>query len=166
MTTTKTAAKAGARKARWSAAKEKIFFRELATLCSVRGALRAAGLVRESREVYERRKRNAAFRAAWEEAIDQSYAMLELEMLERARFGADRPEPETEAEKKLRAVPDGLAMQLLKLHQVRVKARLAEPAPRPAAPAARSRCGLHGKALRLEILRRLAALNRRMGGNG
>jgi hypothetical protein len=149
--------------ARWSREKEAIFFRELAMICNVRSALKAAGLARESRQVYERRKLDPDFRIAWEEAIDQSYAMLELEMLERARFGDARPAAETEAEKRLRAIPDGLALQLLKLHQNRVKARVADGVKRRGAP---GRAVLRGPALRREIHRRLSELNLQMGGEG
>ena len=155
--------KAGSRGSRrWTPRTEAIFFRELGTVCNVAAALRAAGLGSDRRDAYERRKTNAAFRAGWEAAIDQSYAMLELEMLGRARSGGDRAAPADAAEARLRDIPNGLALQLLKLHQ----ARKARP-PAPSAPGAGSgRIGLTGRALRTEILRRLSELNKRMGGEG
>ncbi|MEA3037709.1 MAG: hypothetical protein QOE79_222, partial [Sphingomonadales bacterium] len=64
--------KAGAgRKAQWPKEKEAVFFRELAIVCNVTAALRAAGLLRQSRSVYDRRA-DPAFRARWEEALAES----------------------------------------------------------------------------------------------
>ncbi len=147
---------------KWTKEKEADFFRELAMVCNVRSALRKAKLMGCSSLAYERRKTDARFRAAWDEAIDQSYAMLELEMLERVRFGDDRPPPETEAEKRLRAIPTALALQLLKLYENRVKARSAAPAARIATRPDRAR----GEALRRQLEQMLSDFNRRMGGNG
>jgi hypothetical protein len=149
----------------WTKEKEAVFFRELAMVCNVSSALRKAKLTGCSSLAYERRKTDARFRAAWEEAIDQSYAMLELEMLERVRFGDDRPPPATEAEKRLRAIPTALALQLLKLYENRVKARAAAPA-RGARIAAAAAGRVDGAALRREISEMLSDFNRRMGGEG
>jgi hypothetical protein len=149
---------------KWTSAKEAVFFRELAMVCNVSAALRKAKLTGCSSLAYERRKTDQRFRAAWEAAIDQSYAMLELEMLERVRFGDDRPPPATEAEKRLRAIPTALALQLLKLYENRVKSRASTPAgrARAAAPAVRP----DNAALRREFDALLSDFNRRMGGNG
>jgi hypothetical protein len=147
---------------KWTKPKEAVFFRELAMVCNVSAALRKAKLTGCSSLAYERRKTDARFRAAWEEAIAQSYAMLHLEMLERARFGDDRPPPATEAEKRLRAVPTALALQLLKLYETRVKAQAAAPAGRTAGVAARA----DRMAQRREFEALLADFNRRMGGQG
>jgi hypothetical protein len=151
---------------RWTKAKEAVFFCELAMVCNVSSALRAAKLAGCSSLAYERRKKDKAFRGAWEAAIDQSYAMLELEMLERARFGKDRPPPSTEAEKRLRAIPDALALQLLKLYENRVKSR-ASPAPGRGSGAAEPRLTRQRRAeLRREFDALLSDFNRRMGGEG
>ncbi|HEX8124639.1 MAG TPA: hypothetical protein VF548_03580 [Allosphingosinicella sp.] len=146
---------------KWTKEKESDFFRELAMVCNVSAALRKAKLAGCSALAYERRKTDSRFRAAWEDAIDQSYAMLELEMLERVRFGDDRPPPATEAERKLRAVPTTLALQLLKLYENRVKTRAAAPARAPARLTRET-----GEALRKRIEQKLSDFNRRMGGNG
>jgi hypothetical protein len=153
----KATAKAGAK---WPKAKEETFFRELAMVCNVSSAWRKAGLKGSSSLAYDRRKLDSRFRAMWADAIDQSYAMLELEMLERSRFGVDRPAPATEAEKRLREIPNGLALQLLKLHQNRKASQAA------ATPARAAKPRLTGRALRLEVIRRFSEINRRMGGNG
>ncbi|HEX8309219.1 MAG TPA: hypothetical protein VF645_12460 [Allosphingosinicella sp.] len=146
---------------KWTKEKEAAFFRELAMICNVSAALRKAKLSGCSSLAYERRKTDSRFRGAWEEAIDQSYAMLELEMLERVRFGDDRPPPATEAERKLRAIPTALALQLLKLYENRVKTRASAPAKAPLR-LTRER----GEALRARIEQKLSDFNRRMGGNG
>lgn len=150
--------KAGSRTARpkaglWTREKESIFFRELATVCNVAAALRAAGLARAGSHVYERRKRDPEFRTSWDEAIAESYAMLELEMLERSRFGARRAAPKNEKEARLREIPTSLGLQLLKLHQGRMRSR-APFAQRP----------LRGAKLRDELEARLAEIARRLGG--
>jgi hypothetical protein len=153
--------KAGLR-APWTKDKEEIFFRELTMVCNVSSALRKAGLMSHSARVYDRRRQDARFRAQWDEAIAESYALLELEMLERARFGDSRPKPRTEVEKKLRAIPDSLGLQLLKLYQARVKGGAAPGSARREPPLTRAR----GMALRRELEAMLSDFNRRMGGNG
>jgi hypothetical protein len=150
---------------KWTKEKEAVFFRELAMVCNVSAALRKAKLMGCSSLAYERRKTDARFRAAWEEAIDQSYAMLELEMLERVRFGDDRPPPATEAERKLRTIPTALALQLLKLYENRVKARAAAPATRVARGLTGAR-RVDRMAQRREFEAMLSDFNRRMGGQG
>ena len=155
------ARKSDERSIKWTKEKESDFFRELAMVCNVSAALRKAKLGGCSALAYERRKTDARFRSAWEEAIDQSYAMLELEMLERVRFGDDRPPPATEAERKLRAIPTSLALQLLKLYENRVKSRAAAPERAPARLTRET-----GEALRKRIEQKLSDFNRRMGGNG
>ena len=62
-------------------------------------------MLRDSRSVYDRRKRDPEFRAKWDEAIGESYAMLELEMLARGRRGEDRAAPKSDAERRLRELP-------------------------------------------------------------
>ena len=146
----------------WTAGKEAIFFRELATVCNVSSALRACGMFRRSREVYDRRRTDAPFRTRWEAAIDEGYALLDLEMLERARFGNHRPPPQTEVEKRLREVPTALGLQLLKLYH----ARKAKAVPAPAARAVGAARRVDRMAQRREFEAMLADFNRRMGGNG
>lgn len=156
----KKAVRAKRSRVRWPKDKEAIFFRELAIVCNVTAALRAAGLLRRSRDIYEQRS-DPAFRARWEEALAESRVLMALELHERARFGDQRPEPANEIEAKLRAVPTALAMQLLKLYE----GRAAKAAAGAAAPVAR-RDPERRRALRRELLERLAEFNRRMGGEG
>jgi hypothetical protein len=137
----------------WTAAKEEIFFAELAMVCNVSAALRAAGMTRACRDVYKRRKRDPKFRASWDEAIAESYALLELEMLERSRHGDNRPPPATPAEARQREIPTRLGLHLLKLHQAKAKSGTAA--------AQRS---FRGEQLRCELERRLGEISRRLGG--
>jgi hypothetical protein len=147
---------AAAKTGQWTRAKEEIFFRELAMVCNVNAALRAAGMMRASRQVYDRRKRDPEFRAAWDEAIVESYAMLELEMLERGRLGDGRPPPATAAEARNRELPTGLGLNLLRLHRAHVKGKAPASAQRP----------MRGAKLRDDLERRLSEINRRLGGAG
>jgi hypothetical protein len=117
-------------------------------------------MFRRSSEVYDRRRDDFHFRTRWEAAVDDGYALLDLEMLERARFGNNRPPPATEVEKRLREVPTALGLQLLKLYHAR-KAKT--PPPAPASAAAKR---IDGAALRREFDAMLSDFNRRMGGNG
>ncbi|HYI39266.1 MAG TPA: hypothetical protein VE053_03000 [Allosphingosinicella sp.] len=146
----------------WTAAKEAVFFRELATVCNVSAALRACGMFRRSSDVYDRRREEPAFRERWDSAVDEGYALLDLEMLERARFASRRPPPQTDAEKRLREVPTGLGLQLLKLYHV----RKAKAPPPPAARATAAARRIDGAALRREFDAMLSDFNRRMGGQG
>jgi len=136
----------------WTPEKEAIFFHELAMICNVAAALRKAGMVRFTSRVYERRKRDPEFRTAWNEAVAESYAMLELEMLARGRAGDKRPAPGNEAEKRLREISTSLGLQLLKLHQSQMRGR-APAAQRP----------MRGAKLRDQLEARLDEIARRLG---
>jgi len=135
--------------------KDDKFFAELAMVCNVTAALEAARMSGKSGQVYERRRRDPEYRARWEEAIVESYAMLELEMLERSRRGDDRPPPKTDAERRLRELTDRQAMQLLRQHKSGVKG--AQPhAQRP----------FRGEKLLGAVEKRLGEISRRLGGIG
>jgi len=154
----RTVRKPGARAALSRKQREQIFFRELSMVCNVSSALRRSRL---GGDPYERRRLDPDFRRRWDEAILESYPLLELEMLERGRFGDTRPTPKSEVEKRLREVPTAVAMQLLRYYHSRVKAA---PAAAPAAPRRTARA--EAAAVRRELLAALSECNRRMGGNG
>ena len=141
----------------WTKAKEDIFFRELTMVCNVAAALREAGMSHASFSVYDRRKLDAKFRAQWEEAVSESYALLELEMLERGRVGDNRPPPADEGERKRREVSTTLGMNLLKMHRSQVRGR--PPTPAQQRP-------MRGAKLRDELEARLSEISRRLGGIG
>ena len=128
------------------------FFETLAESCNVTLSAREAGL--STSYCYRQRKRDAAFRASWEDAIEQGYAELELALLERAIAGAEKVTTYKDGSTQtVREYPNALAMSLLKMH--RDTAREAgdrEPAAEEVAEARR----------RIEEkLDRLAALNKR-----
>jgi hypothetical protein len=155
----KSGKKGGKRAAAVAAAKrqgkEDLFFAELAMVCNVSAALSKAGMTRQSSEVYRRRLRDPEFRARWDEAVGESYAMLELEMLARGRHGEDRPAPKNEAERRVRELTDAQALNLLRLHKSGVKGR-APHAQRP----------MRGEKLAGAIEQRLSEISRRLGGIG
>lgn len=146
---------AAAKQQGWTKAREEIFFRELTMVCNIAAALREAGMSEATRDVYTRRKRDPDFRTKWDEAVSESYALLELEMLERGRLGDNRPPPADEAEKKRREVPTALGLTLLKMHKSGGRA----------APASAQR-PLRGTKLRDELEARLSEISRRLGGIG
>jgi hypothetical protein len=138
----------------WTRERCEIFFAELAEVCNVSAAAAAAGFG-DRRAAYNQRRHDPGFRAEWDEAIAEGYARLELEMLERARFGENRPADLGESGPRQRAIPTGLAMALLKLHKSRMRG--------PATAAGRP---MRGQSLRVQLEMRLAEINRRLGGEG
>lgn len=143
--------------------KERTFFRELSMLCNVSEALRKVRLLGRSADVYERKRLDPAFRVAWEASVREGYSLLDLEMLERARFGDERPAPHTDVEKRLRGVSTRLGLQLLKMHAGRVAAAPAAAAP-PAA--ARKLRRSEAAAARRELDDLLDELHRRLAAQG
>lgn len=145
----------GRRKVAWSAAREEAFFAELSEVCNVTAAARAAGLA-DSKPAYNRKQHHAAFRARWDEAVAEGYARLELEMLERARFGENRSPAEGCSGEKQRAVPTAQALSLLKMHQARAKA--------PAAAGAPGHRRMRGLGIRDEMDKRFREISFRLTG--
>jgi hypothetical protein len=143
----------------WPKDKEAVFFRELGIVCDLGSALKSAGLTRRASEVQERLKTDPGFLAQWNASLHASYALLDLEMLGRVRFGDQRPEPTTAAEKKLREVPNSVALQLLKHYHARIKG---QPGSAGAPPQRR----LNAREVRKRLEAKLADFNRRMGGEG
>ncbi|MET1113263.1 MAG: hypothetical protein ABWX67_17225 [Allosphingosinicella sp.] len=64
------------------------FLLTLAGTCNV--SLSARETRRSARVYYDLRRRDSGFRAAWGEALREGYELLELEMVERCRFGAPK----------------------------------------------------------------------------
>lgn len=64
------------------------FLMILAGTCNV--SLAARETKRSARVFYDLRRRDSGFRAAWGEALREGYELLELEMVERCRFGAPK----------------------------------------------------------------------------
>ncbi len=118
-----------ARKARqyeWTGAKERTFLTTLGETCNVTRAAEAAGMSTTS--AYRRRKKVAAFRAAWAEAIAAAYQRLELVLLDRALNGTERLVIRKDgSEERMREYPNQIALQLLKMHRETALEAEAEP---------------------------------------
>lgn len=69
----------------WTAVRRERFIATLGATCNVKAACEAAG--KSTQGAYRLRQRDAAFRRAWRQALSQSYARLEIELLERALLG-------------------------------------------------------------------------------
>ena len=139
----------------WTKEKRDIFFSALSELCNVTAAAKAAGFD-DSHSVYRQKAKDAEFRERFEAAVSEGYARLELEMLQRSRFGEDRPADAGSSNERLRQIPTALAMSLLKLHQSNMRGRPLAAAQRP----------MRGAKLKDELELRLAEINRRLGGEG
>jgi hypothetical protein len=108
-----------ARKARgyeWTRTKEQVFLTTLGETCNVTRAAEAAGMSTTS--AYSRRKKLAAFRAGWAEAIAAAYQRLELVLLDRALNGTEKLIIRKDgSEERMREYPNQIALHLLKMHR-------------------------------------------------
>ena len=103
----------------WTREKEREFLSVLAETCNVTRAAEAAGM--SARGAYKRRKRNAAFRAAWMEAISSAYQRLELALLDRSLNGTEKIITRSNgSEDRMREFPNQLGLSLLKMHRASV----------------------------------------------
>jgi hypothetical protein len=150
------------RQVRWNKARRDIFFAELGELCNISAALRAAGII-DSKAAHREKDRDPEFARRFEAAIAEGYSRLELEMLERMRFGDNRPADQGVSGARQREIPTALAMQLLKLHHAKAKGLAA---PSRAAPRKPKRPRRGPGSLRAEIEAVLSQINRRFGGEG
>jgi hypothetical protein len=133
----------------WTAERREIFIATLAATCNVAAAVRAAGM--HGYSVYRLRMRDAGFRASWAAALRESYARLELMLLERAMNGTVKTVTRSDGSAQtIHEYPNGLAFQLLKLH--RESAREAEAEHEPD----------HMAELRGKLARRLGRLRKRI----
>ena len=93
-----------------------VFLRELATSANVTGSAMAAGVHRAT--VYRWREEDAAFAAAWDDAVEQATDALEAEMRRRAFEGCLRPVFQGGVKVgEIREYSDRLAEVLLKGHR-------------------------------------------------
>ncbi len=104
------------RRHEWTKAKEARFFETLAETCNVTIAAEAAGM--SVAGAYVRRKKIAAFRAGWAEAIATAYQRLELVMLDRALNGTEKVVVRKDgSEERMCEYPNQIALHLLKMHR-------------------------------------------------
>lgn len=100
----------------FTAAKREIFFAELAATCNVSASARRAGVCKAT--VYAHRRACAAIRARWAVAVRESYANLELAMLERALNGSVKTVTRADGSiDKTHEYPNAVALTLLRRHQ-------------------------------------------------
>jgi hypothetical protein len=100
----------------WTKAKEEAFLGALAETCNVTAAAAAARV--SVGGAYLRRRKVAAFRAGWAEAIATAYQRLELVMLDRALNGTEKIVVRKDgSEVRMRDYPNQVAMTLLKMHR-------------------------------------------------
>ena len=100
----------------WSKDKAERFLGVLATTCNVSEACRQTKV--PMTVAYRRRKMDAAFRAAWADAIAVGYSRLELMLLERAFNGTEKVIRRRDgSEERMMEYPDRLALRLLEMHR-------------------------------------------------
>lgn len=112
-----------ARKSDFGQEKQQRFFEHLAETANVSAAARHAGVALST--VHRWRHRDADFRRAWEQALAQGYADLEMHLLRQAIYGttSETVTETTEDGRKIqRTVADnsGLATKLLDAHKAAV----------------------------------------------
>lgn len=71
----------------WTQARRKLFLETLAATCNVTAATAAAGM--KGKTAYELRKRDPAFAALWQEALEMGYETLERALLRGALEGVN-----------------------------------------------------------------------------
>ncbi len=103
---------------RLNAAKRKLFFASLSENANVSASARLAGI--SSNAVYAERRRSAAFRAAWSEALAEGYARLEADLLAEALRPASGKT--SDATLRARAQKLRLGTTLFSAHRASVKA--------------------------------------------
>lgn len=145
------------RKDGWTAKKRELFLSELAATANVRGSARAAGM--SDQGLYSLRQRDPAFRAAWDAALREGFARLEMMLLERAMNGVAKPVFHGgQAVGEVTEYSDRLAMGLLAHHRGAVIAMAA-------AEAAEAGKSDDGEAARARLIARFAEINMRLGGD-
>lgn len=103
---------------RWNNKRTALFLDHLAATSNVNEALAVSGMSQSS--LYRRRRECSAFRAAWDEALDEGYNRLEAELLNRARNGETQEVVNRNGEVVVvRKVSNTLGLALLKIHQIR-----------------------------------------------
>lgn len=123
-----------ARRDGWSKDEMAQFVAVLAEGCNVTEAARAAGRCRQ--RAYERRRADPAFARAWDMALEQGYAEIELMLMRASLFGTESEETildsvgAVKGRKVKRGVNLGVALRLFQLHRERVARIRAEEADR------------------------------------
>lgn len=133
----------------WTKEKERKFLELLGETCNVTRSCEAVGM--STPGAYKRRRKNAAFRAAWLETIGAAYQRLELVLLERTFHGTEKVIRRHDgSEDRMREYPNGVGLSLLKMHRATVAER-EKQAPPPE----------DGDEIRERVIRKLLRLKQR-----
>ncbi len=116
-----------------NAAKRAAFLEHLSITSSVKESMTVAGI--PSSTLYEWKQKDPDFEVAWMKALAEGYALLEMEMLERARAGVERKIfYHGEHRETVRDYDHKTALALLRMHKesvAMVRAAQAELAAEP-----------------------------------
>lgn len=135
----------------WTKPTVAAFMTRLAETCNVKEAALTAGM--SPTGAYQKRRKDAAFRAAWAAALAEGYARLELMMLERALNGTEKIVRHKDgSEERVRQYSDSVALALLRQHRAAATDADNDPGPQEVEEA------------RERILKKLAKLKARTGG--
>lgn len=105
------------------------FLSILAETCNVSLAARETG--RSARVFYDLRRRDSGFRAAWAEALREGYELLEMELVQRCRFGTPRDVFfQGRKTATTRVFNDSVSLRLLHLHRKTIEAMRAADSER------------------------------------
>lgn len=110
---------------RWTRARERVFFEELAATANVSFAARMAGM--SPRGAYVRKRRDPQFAATWREALDIGFSELNMQLLRQALNGSKQTETVVDASgavkqvKTVHSYPHNLAVRLLAAHREEVE---------------------------------------------
>lgn len=105
-----------ARAAGWTKAKQRDFLSVLADTCNVSRACADAGV--STAHAYRLRAQDAAFRAAWREAVGVAYQRLELVLLDRAFNGTEKVIKRKDGgDERMVEYSNQLGLALLKMHR-------------------------------------------------
>ena len=136
-----------------TAAQIETFLATLAETCNVVRSATAAGI--SSSWAYKLRRRDAAFRTGWAQAVREGYAKLELVLLERAMKGTPRAiKLRGGGERIIREYSTPLAVALLRRHAETADSAAYEPGEDEM------------RELRDKILAKLERVRKRDGGDG
>jgi hypothetical protein len=122
------AKKAKPRRNGFTKSRKEEFLAPFAATCNAKGSARAAGVAWTT--VYQHRKSDPAFRAAWEEALDEGYARVEAELVRRSAI-VPRVKADGKAARANAAIDPKVALAILESYRRNGGRRPGAILPRP-----------------------------------
>jgi hypothetical protein len=113
---------------RWSQAREKIFFEELAATANVKRAAAAAGV--SPNAVYARRMKHPLFKAKWAAVLESGRASIDMHLVEAANKSFDPDELDTGGVEPRVSVAE--AIRIVQLHGSKAQQQSIEELEPPA----------------------------------